>query len=125
MFTPLALAVGVTALLLAAWCAHAAFRGQPVKDWHYLGMAVVELLTLAQLAIVLVQLAGGERPAGGGTVVFVSYLVAVPLCLPLVAVVSLGERTRWGPATVAAGAVVLAVLQLRLADVWSGGTGGG
>jgi hypothetical protein len=123
MFTPLTVAVAVTALLLAAWCGYAAFRDGPVKDWHYFGMAGVLLLTLVQLAIGVVRLADGERPAGGGTAIFVSYLVSVPLCLPVVGIVSLSERTRWGSATVAAGAVVLAALQLRLADVWAGGTG--
>ncbi|RBM23958.1 hypothetical protein [Streptomyces sp. PT12] len=125
MLTPLTVTVGVTALLLALWCGYAALRDQPVKDWHYLGMALVLLLALAQLVIALAQLSNGERPAGEGTAVFVSYLVSIPLCLPVVGVVALGERSRWGSATVAAGALVLAVLQLRLADVWSGGTGGG
>jgi len=36
---------------------------------------------------------------------------------------SLAERTRWGSATVAAAAVVLAVLEVRLYDIW-GGVGG-
>ncbi|WP_052850772.1 hypothetical protein [Streptomyces avicenniae] len=125
MIAPLTVAVAVAALLLTAWCGYAAFRNQAVKDWHYLGMGIVLLLTLAQLTVGLVQLARGERPAGDGTAVFVSYLVAVALCLPVVAIVSLGERTRWGSATVAAGALVLAALQIRVADVWAGGVGGG
>ncbi|MFD5316250.1 hypothetical protein [Streptomyces sp. NPDC127098] len=125
MLTPLTVVVAVAALLQAAWCGYAAFRDQPVKDWHYAGMAVVLFLTLAQFVVGLVALGGGERPAGDGTAVFVSYLVMVVLCLPVVAIVSLGERSRWGSATVAAGALVLAVLELRLADVWAGGVGGG
>ncbi|MDT0345598.1 hypothetical protein [Streptomyces litchfieldiae] len=123
MFTPLTVTVVVTALLLAAWCGYAAFRDQPVKDWHYIGMAVVLLFALAQLVVGVVQLSRGERPGDGGTAIFVSYLVSVPLCLPVVGIVSLSERSRWGSATVAAGALVLAALQLRLADVWAGGGG--
>lgn len=123
MFFPLTVAVVVTALLLAAWCGWAAFRDQPVKDWHYAGTALVLLLTLVQLAIGVVRLAGGDRPAGDSTAVFVSYLVTVVLVLPVVAVVALSERSRWGSATVAVGAAVLAVLQVRLADVWAGGGG--
>ncbi|RKN38121.1 hypothetical protein [Streptomyces hoynatensis] len=124
MLTPLTVAVAVAALLLAAWCGLAASRNQPVKDWHYGGMAVVLLLALGQLVVGVVRLAGGDRPAGEGTAVFLAYLVAVLLCLPVVGIVSLSERTRWGSATVSAGAVVLAVLQLRLVDIWSGGVGG-
>lgn len=124
MFAPLSVAVVVTALLLAAWCGIAAVRDQPVKDWHYAGMAVVLLLTLVQAGVAAVRLAGGARPDGGGTGLFLAYLLAVVLCLPVVAIVALGERSRWGSATVAGGAVVLAALQVRLADVWAGGAGG-
>ncbi|MDT0270169.1 hypothetical protein RM844_28250 [Streptomyces sp. DSM 44915] len=124
MFTPLTVTVVVTALLLAVWCGYASFRDQPVKDWHYAGAALVLLLALAQTVVSGVALAGGDRPAGeGSTLVFVCYLVAVPLCLPITAAVSLTERNRWGSATVAAGAAILAVLEIRLADVWAGAAG--
>jgi hypothetical protein len=123
MLTPLTVAVAVAALLLGAWCALSALRNQPVKDWHYAGIAVVTLLTLVQLVIGVVRMAGGERAAGDSTTVFGAYLVSVAACMPLVAIIALGERSRWGSATVAAGALLLAVLQLRLHDVWGGGVG--
>ena len=122
MLTPLTVALAVAALLLAAWCGHAAYRDQPTKDWHFIGMAVVTLLALVQLVIGVVQLAGGSEPAGG-TAVFVSYLLGVVCCVPVVGVISLSERTRWGSLSVVAGAVVLAVLQARLHEVWGGGVG--
>jgi hypothetical protein len=120
MLTPLTVALAVAALLLAAWCGFAAYRDQPTKDWHFIGMAVVTLLALVQLVVGVVRLATGGEPVGG-TAVFVAYLVGVVCCVPVVAVVSLSERTRWGSITVAAGAVVLAVLQARLHEVWGGG----
>ncbi|WP_340562991.1 hypothetical protein [Streptomyces sp. GSL17-111] len=120
MFTPLTVAVAVAALALAAWCGLAAYRNEPTKDWHFAGMAVVTLLALAQLVVGVVRLAGGAE-ADDGTVVFVSYLVGCACAIPAVAFLSLSERTRWGSATVAAGAVVLAVLQVRLYDIWGGG----
>ncbi|MCF6523152.1 hypothetical protein [Streptomyces sp. JJ36] len=122
MLTPLTVAVAVAALALAAWCGHAAYRDQPTKDWHFLGMAVVTVLALAQLVVGVVQLVRGERPAGG-TGVFVAYLVGVACCVPVVGLISLTERTRWGSLTVVAGAVVTAALQARLHDVWGGGGG--
>jgi hypothetical protein len=123
MLTPVTLAVALAALLLGGWCAWAAFRDQPVKDWHYGGIAVVTLLTVVQLVIGVVAMAGGQRAAGDTTAVFGAYLVSVTACMPLVGLVSLSERTRWGSATVAAGAFLVAVLQLRLHDVWGGGLG--
>ena len=58
-----------------------------------------------------------------GAVIFISYLIGVVACVPVVGLVSLTERTKWGSLTVVAGAVVLAVLQVRLYDIWGGGTG--
>ncbi|MFT2019089.1 hypothetical protein ACMA1D_25085 [Streptomyces sp. 796.1] len=120
MFDALTWVVSLTALALAAWCGHAAYRDEPTKDWHFIGMAVVTVLALAQLVVGIVRLAQGDKP-DGGTTIFVAYLIGAACAVPAVAFMSLTERTRWGSATVAAGAVVLAVLEVRLWDVWGGG----
>lgn len=119
MLTPLTVVVAVTALALAAWCGYAAYRDQSTKDWHFIGMAVVTVLALAQLVVGLVQLGRGQE-ADEGTVVFVAYLLGAAAAIPAVGFLSLSERTRWGSATVAAGAFVLAVLEVRLHDIWVG-----
>ncbi|CAM5744789.1 MULTISPECIES: hypothetical protein [Streptomyces] len=119
MLDALTLATGVAALLLAAWCGWAAYRDQPTKDWHFIGMAVVTLLTLVQLVVGVVQLARGEEPEQG-TVIFVAYLLGSFACVPAAGFMSLAERTRWGSITVAASGVVLAVLEVRLYDIWKG-----
>jgi membrane protein DedA with SNARE-associated domain len=121
MLDALTAAIAVAALALAAWCGHAVWRDQPTKDWHFIGMAVVTVLVLAQLAVGLVQLARGEKPEQG-TVLFVAYLVGAFAAVPAAGMLSLSERTKWGSVTVAAGAVVLAVLEVRLYDIW--GTAG-
>ncbi|WP_405946823.1 hypothetical protein OG588_09040 [Streptomyces prunicolor] len=117
MLDALTPATGVAALLLAAWCGWAAYRDQPTKDWHFIGMAVVTLLTLVQLVVGIVQLARGEK-AEQGTVIFVAYLLGAFATVPAAGLMSLTERTRWGSITVAAGGVVLAVLEVRLYDIW-------
>ncbi|MGW3990093.1 hypothetical protein [Streptomyces sp. NPDC004830] len=119
MLTVLTLVTGVAALLLAAWCGWAAYRDQPTKDWHFVGMAVVTLLSLVQLIVGIVLLARGEKPAQG-TTIFVAYLLGAFACVPAAGFMSLAERTRWGSVTVAAGGVVLAVLEVRLYDIWAG-----
>ncbi|MFE2363891.1 hypothetical protein [Streptomyces virginiae] len=117
MLDALTVAIGVAALALAAWCGFAALRDQPTKDWHFIGMAVVTVLVVAQLVIGLVQLARGEKP-DEGTVIFVAYLLGAFAAVPAAGLLSLTERTKWGSVTVAAGAVVLAVLEVRLYDIW-------
>jgi hypothetical protein len=67
-------------------------------------------------------LARGQRPEQG-VAIFVAYLVGAAFAVPAGGFMSLTERTRWGSATVAAAAVVLAVLEVRLYDIW-GGIGG-
>ncbi|WP_406009999.1 hypothetical protein OG440_30675 [Streptomyces sp. NBC_00637] len=119
MLDALTLATGVAALLLAAWCGWAAYRDQPTKDWHFIGMAVVSLLAVVQLVVGIIQLARGEKPEQG-TTIFVAYLLGAVACVPAVGLMSLSERTRWGSVTAAAGAVVLAVLEVRLYDIWGG-----
>ncbi|MFE7776097.1 hypothetical protein ACFU5O_19780 [Streptomyces sp. NPDC057445] len=117
MLDALTVALSAAALALAAWCGFAAFRDQPTKDWHFIGMAVVTVLALAQLVTGIVQLARGEK-ADEGSVIFVSYLIGALAAVPAAGFLSLAERTRWGSVTVAAGAVVLAVLEVRLYDIW-------
>ena len=117
MLVALTIAVTAAALALAAWCGYAAYRDQPTKDWHFIGMAVVSLLAVVQLVVGVVRLARGEKPEQG-TVIFVAYLLGAFACLPAAGFMSLAERTRWGSVTVAAGGVVLAVLEVRLYDIW-------
>ncbi|MGG8405128.1 hypothetical protein ACM614_00350 [Streptomyces sp. 12297] len=117
MLDALTVTIGVAALALAAWCGFAAYRDQPTKDWHFIGMAVVSVLVLAQLVVGLVRLARGDRPDEGG-VIFVAYLIGAFAAVPAAGFLSLSERTRWGSVTVAAGAAVLAVLEVRLYDIW-------
>ncbi|MFI1732386.1 hypothetical protein ACH40E_24895 [Streptomyces acidicola] len=119
MLDALTVATAVAALLLAAWCGWAAYRDQPTKDWHFIGMAVVSVLAVVQLVVGIVHLARGEKP-DQGTTIFVAYLLGALACVPVAGFMSLAERTRWGSVTVAAGGVVLAVLQVRLYDIWGG-----
>jgi hypothetical protein len=119
MLVALTIVVSVAALALAAWCGLAAYRDQPTKDWHFIGIAVVSVLALAQLVVGIVQLGRGEK-ADDGSVIFIAYLVGALVAVPAAAFLSLAERTRWGSATVAAGALVLAVLEVRLHDIWGG-----
>ena len=114
--------VTVAALLLAAWCGWAAYRDSPTKDWHFGGVAVVTLVVLGQVVVAVVQLGHGDRPAQG-MAVFLAYLIGTPCTIPAAAFMSLAERTRWGSAIVAAGGVVVAVLELRLHEIWGAGHG--
>ena len=81
--------------------------------------AVGEAGLLVQVVWAIVRLAGGARP-DGGMAIFIGYLAGSLLILPVAAAWGLGERTRWGPAVVAAGFLVTAVIIVRMQQVWHG-----
>lgn len=121
MVDGLAVALIIAALIVAVWCGITALRNKPTDDPHLYGIAVVEVLLLVQVTIVIVRLAHGDRPAEFAT--FLAYLILVPFVLPIGFVLSLIERTRWGSAILGIAGLTLAVLVIRLQDLW--GTVGG
>ena len=79
-------------------------------------VGVLEILLLVQVGIIAARLAGGERPAGMATLI--GYLIATPLVPVAAAFWGLMERSRWGPAVIAAAGLVAAVLMVRLHQIW-------
>ena len=119
MFAPLTWGLVALSLAAAVYAVVLAARNKRI-DWTVLGvLGVVEVGLIAQLVVGIVQLARGEDPAQG-TTIFVAYLLGAFACVPAAGFLSLGERTRWGSVTVAASGVVLAVLEVRLYDIWGG-----
>ena len=110
-------AIMIVALLIGAWCFVAAARDRWIGRAHLLGLIAVEAAMVAQAIVAVVRLAGGERPAEYGT--FLGYLVTSVLFLPLAVGLSLMERTRWGAVIAGGGCVVVAVLALRLQQLWT------
>jgi hypothetical protein len=74
---------------------------------------------LVQVVWAVVRIAGGHRPVGG-LPIFIGYLIGSLAILPVAAAWGLGERSRWGPAVVTAGFLVMAVLIVRMEQVWNG-----
>lgn len=119
MSQALLIAMVVTAIPLAGWSLVQVVRNRPLDNALFYGISVVELVTLAVVAIAVATLIGGDRPDGMAT--FVSYLVLLPLVLPVATLWALIERSRWGSAVIAVAALILPVLALRLEQVWTAG----
>jgi hypothetical protein len=88
-------------------------------------LALVGLLELGLViigAIGVIAWIGGDAPAE--PVVFFFYLLACLAIPPLMVWWGRGEPGRWGSGVVAIACLVLAVLVLRVEQVWSGTTGG-
>jgi hypothetical protein len=115
----LALAVIAASLLVAAWCFVAARRDRWIGRGELAALALVEIALLVQAAVAVVRIVAGTRPEQFAT--FLGYLVTSVLVLPLGLVLSFMERTRWGAVIAGGAAVVVAVLSLRLLQVWAVG----
>ncbi|HVT66689.1 MAG TPA: hypothetical protein VHF26_02995 [Trebonia sp.] len=80
------------------------------------GLAVLEILLLVLVGMIAFRLTEGGRPAGLG--MLIGYLVATPVIPVAGALLGAVERSRWGSAIVAAAGVVVAVLMVRLHEIW-------
>ena len=107
----LALVLGVLAVL---------DRSAPV--WALGLVALLELGLLAVGVVGVVAWIGGDAPAE--PVVFFFYLLACLAIPPLMVWWGRGEPGRWGSGVVAIACLVLAVLVLRVEQVWTGTTAG-
>lgn len=84
--------------------------------WLLGGLAAVELAALVQVVVAVVVVLRGERPDSAAT--FAGYALASLLVPPIGAVWALSERSRWGTAAAGVSCLVLAVLTVRLSQVW-------
>lgn len=116
MTGPLAYALMVAGLLLAAWTGLWANRRKPVNGGQIIGALVLEAALLVQSVIGIVRLAGDATMAE--PVTFVAYAIGVLAPLPLGIYLARIERTRWGSLSLCFTAVVVAVMGLRLLQLW-------
>lgn len=114
-------AVYVLGVVVALWSLVLVIRDELAQDRTFALLVTAELVLLVQLVVGCILLAGTDRDVSG--VLFVSYLVGIVLALPIGAFWSLAERTRSGTGVLVIAALTVLALEVRLADIWSGGLG--
>lgn len=107
-------------VLYALWCLWFVIRNQVPREPHVIGAGVVEVLLLTQTVVAVVVWIADEGPAGGGAL-WISYLIFALLVVPVALIWALSERSRWGTAVLAAAALTVAVLVVRLQQIWDMG----
>ncbi|TDC55891.1 hypothetical protein E1281_10260 [Actinomadura sp. KC345] len=118
MTNVLATVIIVVALLAAGYALVAALRNRAMDPAQLISLAVLEILLVAQAVVGFVKLSGDEGPADSAT--FVGYLLGV-LLIPLAgAGWGLLERTRWGSAVIVVAGAGVAVMIVRMNQLWSG-----
>lgn len=102
-------------LAVAAFGLAAADRLPPKA--HLQGLILLQLLVMAQAVLVLGRLGDWDGPTGE----LLGYLAVAFVLVPGGMALTVDERSRWGTAVLGAACLVLAVVVLRLDQVWSAG----
>ena len=115
MIDVLAYCVLAAGLVLGLWCGIQAYRRLPTNDALMIGAIVLEVAVVAQSVLALVKMHGAHLDE---PVTFVAYAVGIALPVPLGFYLARIERTLWGSIIVGFTAVVVAVMTLRLLQIW-------
>jgi hypothetical protein len=107
----LGVAIGLYATVLAV-------RRRGIDDPLLITVVVLELLLIVQTVSGLVSLASLDRDID--TASFVGYLVGCVLLPPVAVLWALAERSRWGSAVLAVLGPTIAVMTVRLLQIWDG-----
>jgi len=105
------------ALLVGLACVGFAIAGRGPNDYTLAGLALVELLLVAQIVVAIAAPAFGNVPAGSG-LEFWMYLVTAAIIPPAAAVWALVERSRWSTLVMATAALAIAVMVWRMHTIW-------
>jgi hypothetical protein len=81
-------------------------------------LGVLEILLLVLVGLIVAQLAGGGRPAGG-LGLLIGYLIAMPFVPVVAGFWGAMERSRWGPSVFAVAGLAAAILIVRLHEMWA------
>lgn len=99
------------------FCLVAAFANRKPNDYTVGSLGVSFVLLLAQLVAVLLAPALGN-PNRGDALEFWMYLIAAILLPPLAGVWAIIERSRWANAVLAVAAFAVAVMVVRMQQIW-------
>lgn len=100
-------------------CLVAGFAGRKPGDVTVLSVVLVELLLVAQVVISIVAPLAGNH-ARGDLIEFWVYLVVALIIPPAAVLWSLIERNRWSTVILGVASLAIAVMVVRMQQIWSG-----
>ncbi|WP_153502790.1 hypothetical protein [Cumulibacter manganitolerans] len=110
--------VAIGLALALALAAYVEFRRGRPPGRLALGLLVAGLvLVVGQTVVASVQLAGGHHLSEPAT--FIGYLGTTVIMLPAAGYVARLERSRWSSLAIVVAALVVAVLEVRLQQIWT------
>ena len=109
--------VAALSLALGLWAAVRLARGGAVILRQLIAAGVVEVALLVQGVLAGWQVATGHALAD--PVTFWGYLVFALLVLPAAGVWAVADRTRWSSGVLVVACLTLAVMELRMGQIWA------
>lgn len=103
-------------LVLAGWAGFRALRDRPVIFIQLIAAAVVVAGIIAQMVLAAVALVGDTHTADAW--VLWGYLITAALVLPAAGWWALMDRSRWSSVVLVVAAFTIAVMQLRVWQLW-------
>jgi hypothetical protein len=92
---------------------------RPPSWWSVGSLALIECFLLVQLAVTIALVSTGQQ-AHGDTVEFFGYLVTALIVPPASVAWAVIERTRWSTVVLGVAAFTVAVMLVRMWQIWSG-----
>jgi hypothetical protein len=105
-------------IVLALWALVLVVRGRPLDDPLFYGLASLEAALVALLIGGSIALARTDREVDGFA--FVGYLLTSLIILPVAVVWAVAEKSRWGTSVLVIGCLVIAIMVVRMQQIWSG-----
>ncbi|MFC6882068.1 hypothetical protein [Actinomadura yumaensis] len=118
MTNALANGIIVVSLLAALHSLVTAMRDRAMDRWHLGALGVIEVLLVVQAVLGFVKLADDQGPSDSAT--FIGYLVGILLIPAAGAGWGMLERSRWGPGVIVVACLAVAVMIVRMNQIWDG-----
>lgn len=118
MTNALATVIIVVSLAAAAYALVTSLRNRAMGWGHLIALGVVEVLLVVQAVLGFVKLADDQGPKQPAT--FIGYLLAILLIPAAGAGWGMLERTRWGPGVIVVACLAVAVMIVRMNQIWTG-----
>ncbi|MEO6532444.1 MAG: hypothetical protein ABIO06_02600 [Pseudolysinimonas sp.] len=118
MITGFTIAQVIVACVAGLLCVVLGLANRRPNDLTIGSLIIVELLLLAQLVVALITPGLGNHPTGSVGLFYV-YLISALLIPPLGVFWALIERTRWSTVVLGVAAFAIAVMVVRMAQIWS------
>jgi hypothetical protein len=106
------------ALVAGVVCVALGVARKPPNDVTLGGLALVELLLVAQIVVAAVAPAVGNPPTGNA-IEFWGYLLTALVIPPLAVVWALLERSKWATLVLGVAALAIAIMVWRMHQIWT------